>query len=338
MAIRKLILLSFSLTVFILSGCKSDFEVNEPWKEIDIIYGLLDVNDSVNYIKINKAFLNEDDDVYKLAGIEDSLFHRDTLEVKLQRMNNGDIRDEIELIKTSLSNKDSGLFHYPEQFLYATPPGYTLDPAAVYTLVVKNKATGNTATASTPVVQNSKPIFPSPTNNTLNFQNNPSSRINIVFNPALGAKFYDLTLVIHYEEYSKKDSVKIKDGVIEWPVFTSLQSRPDQPAAELRYAINGPDFFNVVAHALTVDGNVYRKLPAFPFEYKLTGGGAEIYNYMQVNRPSIGIVQKKPEYTNINNGYGIFSSRNRQSFMVKAGEKLKDDLMSGDMANYNFVK
>jgi hypothetical protein len=317
MFIRTLILLSLSLSVFTLSGCKSDFEVNEPWKEIDIIYGLLDVNDTVNYIKINKAFLNEDEDVYKLAGIQDSLFHQDSLEVKLQRTKNGQLIDEILLKKTYLTNKDSGIFSSPGQYLYATPTGFVLDPTAIYNLVVKNTVTGNTATASTPVVQNSKPIFPSPQSSTLNFQNNPTSKVNIVFSPALGAKFYDLTLVIHYEEYNKKDSTKIKDGYITWPIFTSLQSRPDQPSAELRYTINGPDFFNVIANSLTVDGDVYRKLPPKAFEYKLTGGGAEIYNYLQVNRPSIGIVQKKPEYTNIENGYGIFSSRNRQLLLLK---------------------
>jgi hypothetical protein len=41
----------------------------------------------------------------------------------------------------------------------------------------------------------------------------------------------------------------------------------------------------------------------------LTGIGDDIYTYINVNEPSIGIVQKKPEFTNVVNGIGVFSSR-----------------------------
>ena len=39
------------------------------------------------------------------------------------------------------------------------------------------------------------------------------------------------------------------------------------------------------------------------------GGGEDLITYTEVNKPSIGIVQKKPEFSNIKNGLGIFSSR-----------------------------
>jgi hypothetical protein len=333
---RSLIALSLFILLLGLSACKTDFEVNEPWKEIDIVYGLLDVNDSVQYIKINKAFLNENEDVYKLAGIEDTLFHKDSLHVTLQPLQNGaPSGSEITLRKTYVANKDSGLFSYPGQYIYETPSGFQPDVNSTYRLTVKNTVTGNTAKAESPVIKNVVLISPGSSATNLNFKNNPSSKYSVEFRSGKGARFYDLTLVFHYEEYRKKDSVKIKNGTITWPVFSSLYSNPESES-NLRYVINGPDFFRVVAQALEINGDVYRIVPSKAFEFRLSGGGEEIYNYMQVNRPSIGIVQKKPEYTNIENGYGIFSTRNRIVLYLDAGPLLKGDLKVGDMGAYNF--
>jgi hypothetical protein len=46
----------------------------------------------------------------------------------------------------------------------------------------------------------------------------------------------------------------------------------------------------------------------------LYAGGEDLFTYVEVNQPSIGIVQKKPEFSNIDNGLGIFSSMNIKAF------------------------
>jgi hypothetical protein len=316
-----------------LVSCRSDFEVNEPWKEIDIIYGLLDVNDTVQYIKINKAFLNEDEDVYKLASVEDSLYHKDSLAVTLQPVKNGVPQGApVKLTRVYHTEKDSGVFAYPGQYLYATASGYKLDVTATYNLEVRNTETGVTATASTPVAQNA--FIDNPTTQ-VSLANNAASRLTVDFISGKGVRFYDLTMIFHYEEYSKATNKKIKDGIVSWPVFTNLYSNPDQ-SSRLKYSISGPDFFRVVMQQVEIKGDVYRKIPAKPFEFNLTGGGSEIYNYMSVNQPSIGIVQKKPEYTNVNNGYGIFSTRNRQHLVLSAAPNVVADLKK--LEGYNFVE
>ena len=44
-------------------------------------------------------------------------------------------------------------------------------------------------------------------------------------------------------------------------------------------------------------------------EFILSVAGEDLNTYMEVNEPSSSIVQDKPEYTNIENGIGVFSSR-----------------------------
>ena len=41
----------------------------------------------------------------------------------------------------------------------------------------------------------------------------------------------------------------------------------------------------------------------------MTVGSEDLNTYIKVNKPITGIVQERPQFTNINNGIGLFSSR-----------------------------
>ncbi|MBK9627952.1 MAG: hypothetical protein IPO56_09700 [Flavobacteriales bacterium] len=51
-----------------LCGCSSELDINAPYKDITIVYGLLDSHDPIQFIKVNKAFLGEGD-AYVFAQI-----------------------------------------------------------------------------------------------------------------------------------------------------------------------------------------------------------------------------------------------------------------------------
>ncbi|MBL4656314.1 MAG: hypothetical protein JKY33_10880 [Bacteroidia bacterium] len=78
------ILLLGLLTMF--SACETDFEVNAPWKDITIVYGLLNQNDSVHFIKITKAFLVEGNalDTAQVAGY--SQYDDSEIDVTIQQV------------------------------------------------------------------------------------------------------------------------------------------------------------------------------------------------------------------------------------------------------------
>jgi hypothetical protein len=52
----------------------------------------------------------------------------------------------------------------------------------------------------------------------------------------------------------------------------------------------------------------------------------ELNTYMEVNEPSNSIVQDKPEYSNITNGIGIFSSRFKNVRTKKIGLETVQDI------------
>ena len=44
----------------LITGCKTDIDVIAPKRDVTIIYGLLEANNSRQFIRINKAFVGED--------------------------------------------------------------------------------------------------------------------------------------------------------------------------------------------------------------------------------------------------------------------------------------
>ena len=70
-------LLRFLLPAVFLFGCSTDLEINAPYKNITIVYGLMSTKDAsdVHFVKINKAFLG-DGDAFVFAQVRDSNEYR----------------------------------------------------------------------------------------------------------------------------------------------------------------------------------------------------------------------------------------------------------------------
>ena len=83
---------NLTIFLFILSmlfmACETDFEVNANWKEVMVVYGLLDQSKQQQYIKINKAYLGEGD-ALQMASVSDSVnYNPEDLVVKIYKVKN----------------------------------------------------------------------------------------------------------------------------------------------------------------------------------------------------------------------------------------------------------
>ena len=78
--LSSLLLVLSALLMF--NGCSNDFDINASYKEITVVYGLLDTNQDTTYLKINKAFLG-DDNALIMAQIPDSSEFIKKLDVKI---------------------------------------------------------------------------------------------------------------------------------------------------------------------------------------------------------------------------------------------------------------
>src|ERR1700722_992454 len=49
--------ISYCFIILLFIACNNKLNIDAPYKDITVVYGLLDQNDSAHYIRINKAFL-----------------------------------------------------------------------------------------------------------------------------------------------------------------------------------------------------------------------------------------------------------------------------------------
>src|SRR5437899_1932520 len=81
----KKALLLIAIIVFALSACKQDFDITASYKEVPLVYGLLNQQDSANihFVRIQKAFLLQGS-AYTAAGNPDSIYYTDSLLVQIK--------------------------------------------------------------------------------------------------------------------------------------------------------------------------------------------------------------------------------------------------------------
>jgi len=324
--------------IFLFSGCNDDFVINAKWKDITIVYGLLNPSapDSINYIRINRAFVNEGKDATMIAQIPDSINYTDSLYVVLQEWKFGVYQSgkDIVLSKVPNINKDSGIFTIENQFLYATPALTVFAPSSVYKLVITNTVTGKVISSETTIVGNIESVFPRPGNKiTITSRND----IDFIWFSGKNSYFYDFDAVIYYHEFKRSFPEDKVLKTINWPLGKSLKTKTDEGNDEMKVSVDGINFFRILKDNIKIDPAIDREFLRIDFIY--SAGGEEIFNYINVNKPSISTVQKKPEYTNIVNGLGVFSSRNQNILKIQITPTTLTELQTNELTQeLNFIR
>lgn len=310
----------FCAIVLLQTSCKTDVDLLAPYKETMVVYGLLDPSDSVHYMRINRAFLGEGN-AYTYAQNPDSINYRDTLDVKLERYKNDIKIGTIDLIRIEGPSLDSGIFASQPNILYKTIGNDSIYQDSEYKLVATHTQTGLVVTSQCKIV-----------GRITNFMNPSSVGSLDIVNPngfvakwtaGINAKVYDLTLHFKYFERDKLTG-DLESKSFDWLVSTAITQGSTNIIA---MSIPASLFYQTIRKNIQPNSAVERRLDGIDFIY--TGGTEEFYTYYQVNKPSSGVVQTIPTYTNIDGGVGIFTSAYTQI--------LKDRILNSDSFDSLFV-
>lgn len=296
-----------------LAGCSTDFETIAPWKETMVVYGLLNPNDSIQYIRISKAYLGEGNALV-MAQQGDSIYYGDVLDVKMDRILNNGVVESHALIRLDTVPKDAnGVFVAPYQEVYAYT--YSLHPSSnndgsIYKITITNRVTGNVVTASTKLIENY--LISSP-NSVSPYKFNSPLGLTWKITSSKFGRIYGVTQKINYVEVNTitNDTAVYS---LDW-MLTDKISIPDVEG-EIRFPFVSSDLYRILGDNIAVDPNKTRHLAANPVDVYLSAGTEELYTYMQVTQENTGIVQDRPLYTNIENGIGLFTCRNTRKISV----------------------
>lgn len=144
-----------------LVSCKNKFEVAAPYKNITVVYGLLDMVDTAHYIRIEKAFMDNNKSAFEMAKEPDSSFYNNITVTMKELSESGTLVMTHALSRVNLDNegyaKDTGAFFRTPNYAYKFKA--SLNPAHTYRLVVYNGTTGAVDSAETPVLDANPAFF-----------------------------------------------------------------------------------------------------------------------------------------------------------------------------------
>ena len=304
---KKYLILSVFAIVF--TACETDFDVNADWEETTVVFGLLDAAKDIQFIKINKAFLG-DADAELMASFSDSVSYVPAdLEVVLYKTDFNDTIDFVVLKDTLILkdlldvNGEPGIFSIDNNIIYYFNSPLSdnfLSSNRTYSLVIKNIKTGNIVSATTEIIKGFNFESGITSSNKLSFYQDGSFPgymfKTFKWDDPPNVEIFQFNLRFHYKENGLEKE-------LSWNQ-TALGSNDNI------LTLSGEDFFHqFLATKLAALDNDDDEREFMNIDIEMTLGNQDLKTYIAVNDPITGIVQERPQFTNINNGIGLFSSR-----------------------------
>ena len=300
-------------------GCSTDLEINAPYQDITIVHGLLNMRDSIQYIKVNKAFLGEGDALV-YAQIQDSNeWQPDAITyAKVFRRLNGAIVDSFPLYDTLLTNREPGVFHAPEQTVHyfkdsfrdqvlqnGIPTTMYLDEESDYALELMVK--GQRINATTNVVndfsfQAADQSLTIPVNL---MDGSDYGGFELNWSSDLDGKRYEAKYRFNYREVRGTDTT----GILSFSQrITNVVNPGTGGGISMAGLMEGELFFSTLVNRIPADPTVDKRI-FMGLDFIVSVANDEFHTFLTLSEPVSGIIEDRPSYTNINNGYGIFASR-----------------------------
>ncbi len=286
----------FALIIGLLStGCNNDVNLYAEYKEIPVVYGLLDYQNDTTWIKVTKAFSGPGN-ALEFAKNPDSSNYPGKLEVTLTGRKNGNDLPAIVFDTITIHNKNAGdsVFYYPNQLMYYSTE--KLDQDAEYTL--KIKLNGKVIGAKTKLVKNFHISYPV---RTISF----TSDKEIKWNSAVNGKRYEIEMYFHYKELLPNTTDTLYK-TLSWHLGTkhSISTSGNESMA---ISYSGDNFYKLLENKLEKILNVQRWTGNI--DVYVACASLELDTYIEINNGSSGLLQEIPVFTNINGGVGLLASR-----------------------------
>lgn len=354
--IRKtLLVLSF---IALFTSCDNDLKIIADWKDVPAVYGILNAQDSVHYIKLNKAFLGQGD-VMMMAQEFDSLHYAvDQVGIRLLEKEEGDVpgqnganwqtRNTYELEPTNEFVRPDGVFSSPTQTIYKTTAPLNKD--FYYSVEVYRKSNDTIIAQTDGLITILSPLSVINPNTFSPLVILPNSYVpKVEWRSVSGGKMYELSMRFNYMEFqiSGESDTLFKSIEINYPSIFSIDT---DGGDYMDYPLSYDQFLGFIAANIPEDPTVRRLVVGFDpsqtgsggvsikhacLDFSLSAAGEDLSTYLVLNENSNSLVLDRPEYSNIENGVGILSSRTVKSVNgVKISNQTNDEIAKSEVTKH----
>lgn len=292
----------FTLIVFsvALVGCNNELEINAPWEDVSVVYGMLDEQSDTNWVRIHRGYLGTEG-INGGSQQPDSLYYQNITVYVEELDKNGNVINTFPLAQDNTSNLDTGFFTTQGFRLYRLDQ--KVNTASSYRLVIdKPNNEGPQVTATTPIVEDfniTKPIGQQRISFGIRGQ-------DFDWQQARAARIYQSYLRFYYVEINAFDASDSIRTWVDYKLSNVFGTTLDGSGQDISNNVKYEQFYRFLYNAIGPKENVKRFFRGM--DVYVVAGADDLATYISVSQPAEGIVQDKPLFTNVNNGIGIFSS------------------------------
>lgn len=308
---KKTLIFSFLLVVLFGQSCSNDFDVTAPWRDIPVVYGLVDLNEPVHFIRVEKAFLDPDADATDIAQIADSLYYEPSLIVQFEV--DGNVFDLERVDGNGIEfPREEGIFAHEPNWLYKIDQAEIgLEEGDIVSLNIDRGGNLPAVTASTQVQGPGRLRTPDPTlpsGPRLDFSSNIPEEIK--WQSSDDASIFDVSVFFNYVEFPASDPNASVEKSLEWIWAQGVRAAITLDNASHVVSKETQEFYEILANNIEVDSDIVRFFTGCTV--RIVSGGEDFEKYVTVVQANTGITgsTEPPTFTNLSEGLGVFSSRN----------------------------
>lgn len=304
--------------VITVVSCDNEVDLNDEYVESTVVFGLLDASADTQFVRINKTFLQDGTNAISLAS-DPSNFNYSNLDVKLIKMSDSSVYQ----LDTILKPKEAGVFSSEKNIVYYTDTA--IYPDESYHLVV-TRDDGTIVKAKTRTLEGLTVKRPSSASRVLSVASQRLEMENYKFEVNYTYRAARIFVTLEFKYFETINGITSPKSVLI-NVGEFVNSALSNGVAEINFP--GQRFYKTIADsvpptpyrkAVAINNNLIIRVYAVDDDYQF---------FSQINGPLEGLLQVKPEYTNIENGLGIYASRSLAEYSGKLESNSRTVLFTG---------
>ena len=313
-------ILAIIVSVVGFTACETKIDLNAEYKQIPVIYGLLEANKDIQFIKINRSFLGETNALVA-AQVPDSTFFTNINPI-IEKIDGKVVVETRALRDTILPDREPGDFYIsPNKYYYFSNSDGFLEDDKTYRL--KFTANGVEISAETVVLANFNANSPAPNQPSISIVRNDAilqdkveyQELNYNLSSKENVRLYESELVVKYTTNFLDGTISEQEVIVPIDDLVTINLNGNEPVGR---SISGEQIMNTIGNNAKFeveDQASVRFREIGDVTLRITSATDDFNTYLESIAPSSGVVLEKPQYTNINFGdddlgVGIFTSRN----------------------------
>ena len=324
-------LLVSALIIIGFSNCSNDFDVTTGGTNSPVVYGFLSPKDTATFIRVERAFVDDNTSALILSQRPEELFFED-IDVTLSSGGNTFTLNRVDGADEGLP-RDPGIFVSSPNFLYKLvfPPGESFIEGEDYELTIMDNISDTLITNVTTTIV-SEPVITFPDEGDDFDWSSSIEAQNEIFTEwrrDATAVIFDVRVRINYQEAIGGDINNLVTRSAEFTTNTNIEP-DDEDDTVVQIDVLATSILGGIGANVDPTGPGPRIFQSL--EVIVDAGSQDLLSFITIGQANTGLTGATvaPIFSNVPGGFGLFSSRNSASVggLILEDEAL-DSLIDG---------